>query len=285
MELKKPKRLFTFGCSFTGYKWATWANILGYELDCEFYNFGISGAGNSYITNTLTQADCYFNFCSDDLVIVCWTNISREDRWIINKGWLTPGNIYSQSEYDRLFVKKWANDMHFFLDFANIHLVENLLKNKNVPYNFISMCDLHQTSQWESMQERNYEDPISKLSRLYQSTLDNITHNFYTELWKNDIHVKFERDKQQIHKHYCDGHPTPKEHLEFLECALDYKFSYKTVSSVESLQKDWIDFLKYHYSKTKRDTPIHELDKSVEKQLRKNYKLRVSDDLSNTIFH
>ena len=66
----KPKRLFTFGCSFTEWIWATWANILAYELDVPFYNFGKPGAGNYYIANQISQADAIFNFTKDDLVIV-----------------------------------------------------------------------------------------------------------------------------------------------------------------------------------------------------------------------
>ena len=70
-----PKRLFTFGCSFTSHDWATWANILGYELQllhgCEFYNFGRSGAGNAYIANVISQVDQVYKFNSNDLVIVC----------------------------------------------------------------------------------------------------------------------------------------------------------------------------------------------------------------------
>ena len=105
----EPKRIFTFGCSFTNYLWSTWANILGYEFrEAEFYNFGKSGAGNQYIFNTLMQADAAYDFTHEDLIIVQWTNVSREDRYfhagaeILNStetshgAWSTPGNIYSQ---------------------------------------------------------------------------------------------------------------------------------------------------------------------------------------------
>jgi len=286
MELKKPRRLFTFGCSFTDYKWATWANILGYELGCEFYNFARSGAGNHYITNTLAQADSYFDFSKEDLVVVCWTNISREDRWISNQGWLTPGNIYTQNEYDSAFVKKWANETHFGLrDFSNIHLVKNLLENKEVPYKFVSMCDLSQQSQWQTIQKRKQNDPISKISKLYQETLEHVSCNFYDVLWDNDIFVKFEKDRKTIHPHHCDGHPTPEEHLTFLQYALDYTFTDKTLDTVKNLQNDWVEYLKKCYSTTKRDTPIHELPASVERKLRAKYKLRLSDNVSDTILH
>lgn len=73
----KPSRLFTFGCSFTERNWATWANILAYDLDCEFYNFGRRGAGNFYISNLITQADSVYNFCSDDLCLTAWEKIGK----------------------------------------------------------------------------------------------------------------------------------------------------------------------------------------------------------------
>ena len=74
----KPSRLFTFGCSFTEWNWATWANILAYDLDCEFYNFGRRGAGNFYISNLITQADSVYNFCSDDLCLTAWEKDWKE---------------------------------------------------------------------------------------------------------------------------------------------------------------------------------------------------------------
>jgi hypothetical protein len=42
----KFKRAFLFGCSYTEYKWPTWANILKKDLDIPVYNWGLSGLGN-----------------------------------------------------------------------------------------------------------------------------------------------------------------------------------------------------------------------------------------------
>jgi len=41
-------RLFTFGCSYTNYRWSTWADCLAPEFDY-FENWGQSGGGNHYI--------------------------------------------------------------------------------------------------------------------------------------------------------------------------------------------------------------------------------------------
>ena len=54
---KKPTRIFTFGCSFTDYIWPTWANIIAYDLNIPFHNYGRGGAGNQFIFNTIMQAE------------------------------------------------------------------------------------------------------------------------------------------------------------------------------------------------------------------------------------
>jgi hypothetical protein len=67
-------RLFTFGCSFTNYRWSTWADCLAPEFDY-FENWGQSGAGNHYIFNSMMEADQRHQFDEGDTVIVCWTNV------------------------------------------------------------------------------------------------------------------------------------------------------------------------------------------------------------------
>ncbi|MEY4332282.1 MAG: hypothetical protein RLZZ196_1020 [Bacteroidota bacterium] len=106
------KRVFTFGCSFTGYNYPTWADILIYELELrniEGYNFGRSGAGNLYITCKLWEANAKFQFTKDDEIYICWTDWNREDRYVNNRGWLTPGNLGSQDSYDEAWLKKWQS--------------------------------------------------------------------------------------------------------------------------------------------------------------------------------
>ena len=94
---KEPKRIFTFGCSFTKYLWGTWANILGAEFpQAKFYNLGRPSAGNQYIHNVIMQADNVYNFCESDLVVVQWSNVYREDRYF-EGAWRNYNNKYSSS--------------------------------------------------------------------------------------------------------------------------------------------------------------------------------------------
>ena len=97
-------RLFAFGCSFTNYKYWTWANILGSQYD-EFENWGQAGAGNTFIFHSIMEADQRHRFGPGDTVIVCWTDIMREDRFIENRGWITVGNVaWAKNVYTKEFV-------------------------------------------------------------------------------------------------------------------------------------------------------------------------------------
>ena len=278
----KPKRLFTFGCSFTDYQWATWANILGRELDCEFYNFGRSGSGNYFISNLVTQADSHFEFNKNDLVIVSWTNISREDRWVNRRGWLTPGNIYSQGEYDKKFVRSWANETHFALrDFSLIYLIDNLLKDKT-QYHFLSMCDISKRfNQWE--EKRKISPTINNLLETYNSCLSKILPSFYDVLWQDNLDSKWKNDWVNIHQNFSDGHPTILEHFNFLEKTFDHKFSNNTISQVNHTHEKWVEFIKKHFDKFNEPKGIYNLPQSVQAEMQKNYKIRDSDSIPSTI--
>ena len=272
LAINRPRRLFTFGCSFTDYKWATWANILAYELNCEFYNFGRSGAGNYFISNQITQANNYFSFDKNDLVVVCWTNISREDRYTEKQGWVTPGNIYSQNEYDTKFVKRWANDIHFALrDFALIDLTANYLDCTN--FNFLSMCNIaNQINQWEETSSEQ-QNLVYKISNLYNKNLSKIAPSFYDVLWQGNIDSKWQKDWSTVHKNYSDGHPTPLEHLEYLQAVLDYEFSNKTTDSIKKLQENWISYIQNCYRNSKRSHGLHDFPQTVENDLCQKFKL------------
>lgn len=280
-----PKRLFTFGCSFTAYKWATWANILAYEFDCEFHNFGKSGAGNAYIANQITQTNQYYNFTKDDLVIVCWTNISREDRWTKENAWITPGNIYSQQEYNTRFIKNWANSTHFALrDFSYIDLIDNYL-NQKTNYHFLSMCNLSEhINQWEDSAIHK-EENITELSKLYRNTLDKIAPSFYNVLWNGNVDYKWKKDWKEIHPHYSDGHPTILEHYEYLTKIFNYDFSNNTKLAVENTYAKFVEYIREGYKKTKHDRGLHDMPQKWVDAIHANFLLKKEMAIPSDLFH
>ena len=98
IDLSKYDRLVTLGCSFTRYRWATWADLLAQDMpNAEYTNLGKCGAGNSYIQTMLSQAKRKMSLANKDLVVICWSTFYREDKWIDGQ-WRTPGNVFGRSD-------------------------------------------------------------------------------------------------------------------------------------------------------------------------------------------
>lgn len=233
---KKPKRFFAFGCSFTHHMVESWADIIAYELKVPFYNYGRSGAGNQYIFNTIMQADLIHQFNQEDLVMVCWTNVCREDKYLHNE-WITPGNIFTQNVYNNKYIKNWADPLNYSLrDFAVFKVVSDFLKNKNIEHHFMKMIDFDLINQWDPTQklsdQNKYTNTVNRLLELYKSYLDNIHRSFYEVLWNNDLEKKFELEKLEIHSKFRDGHPNIKEQLNYLQAVFDTNFSKDTLDTV-----------------------------------------------------
>lgn len=226
-------RLFTFGCSFTKYFWPLWPEILADELQIPLYNFGRCGAGNQYIFNMLMQADNVYNFNENDLVIISWTNMSREDRYRKRNrfqeryGWSTPGNIFSQVTYPRSFVTRWADLVGYALrDFATIKSTSIFLKSKKCQHSMLAMCDITKIiDQWNSIA---IPQEILLLADLYKPYLDEINPSFYDVLWNGDIQQKIKIEQSRFSNGFNDGHPTPVECLRYLETTYNYQFQEDT---------------------------------------------------------
>lgn len=191
-------RLFTFGCSFTNYRWSTWADILGVHYD-EYQNWGQSGAGNHYIFNSVMEADQRHCFKPTDTVIVCWTSVHREDRY--TDRWQTLGNIYHTDIYVKEYKQTITNRGCFIRDAAFIKATKLLLETRRVvDWKFLSMHSMKNAQDiWKS------DASDSEVYDLYSDVLDCIGPSFretlFPEQWPN-------RE---------DPHPTPAEHLLYLD--------------------------------------------------------------------
>ena len=182
------KRLFTFGCSFTNYRWSTWADCLAPEFDY-FENWGQSGGGNHYIFNSVMEADQRHLFSNDDTVIVCWTTPTREDRYV-NGRWHTLGNMFSCPIYNTEYLANHIDERGLLIQtLAYIKATKMLLQNKPGTWQFLSV------EQFNSL-------------NIYQDVVDNIP-SYQETLFKNGWP-----------DHRGDPHPSPMQHLEFLDTVL-----------------------------------------------------------------
>ena len=192
-------RLFTFGCSFTNYRWSTWADILGQNYN-EYQNWGQSGAGNHYIFNSVMEADQRHCFGSGDTVIVCWTSIHREDRY--TDRWQTLGNIHYTDIYSKEYKQSITDRGCLIRDIAMIKAVKTMLEQRNVEWKFFSVHNMLARDLWDGS---IVDADVCNLYRdVFESVGPSFRETLFPEAWPDR----------------ADPHPTPSEHLLFLDKAM-----------------------------------------------------------------
>jgi hypothetical protein len=134
----KNKRFFAFGCSATSCNWPTWADIVARQYD-DYQNWALPGAGNSFIFYSVMEAIKRSHIDSSDTVMIMWTNIGREDRYVKGQGWITPGSIYNQTVYSEDFVRDYADPTGYLIrDLAHLSAVKSLLDSIGCEYRFFT---------------------------------------------------------------------------------------------------------------------------------------------------
>jgi hypothetical protein len=105
--------MFSFGCSWTNFIWPTYADIIAWDLELPFENWGKMGCGNQAIQSRLAECDMINNITKDDLVLLQWSSWTREDRYL-NGQWHCGGNLLNNSFYTDDFIERywsWENDV------------------------------------------------------------------------------------------------------------------------------------------------------------------------------
>lgn len=216
IDYKKYKRLFTFGCSFTFYRYPTWANIIRKNMpDAEFYNFAASGAGNLMISNRITEISRKFEFNETDLVMVMWSTHCREDRFK-NRAWLPIGNIFSQTHYDEEFVKTHCDPLGYLIkDLSLIDLTTTYLRNN--PADYFQMMSVPVTYQHDGDNITIKNDVLETYQSLISSFKLSLLESLPDQKWPTHISY-FDDFSNRTTREY---HPTPLQYYEYL-CQLDF---------------------------------------------------------------
>lgn len=229
LDTKKYKRFFAFECSFTNYKWPTWADIIGQDI--EFYqNWAMPGAGNHFIFNSVIEADARYHYNKDDLVIIFWSTKEREDRYH-NNVWLNDNNTTQEKTYGKEWVMRFGVDFRGFLvrDMAYMKAIQDIMKNKDCDWvNFtwhelFNSSHLRQTSNDKESLLRLWREKSKEIYlggsiadffddrdviKLYQDVFTNVDA-MYKWFEVECIHHRTAPDN--------DLHPMPMEALQFLD--------------------------------------------------------------------
>jgi hypothetical protein len=198
------RRLFTFGCSYTNYRWSTWADCLAPEFDY-FENWGQSGGGNHYIFNSVMEADQRHHFGANDTVVVCWSTILRDDRYAQGR-WHTIGGMFTTPIYQTEYLKTHVDERGCVIrDFAYIKAVKVLLESRpDLNWRFLSLANLKAGPRCES-EPGEPKDVMEVYGDVLASILPSYQEVLFPGGWPD-------RDG--------DSHPRPEEHLAYLDAVL-----------------------------------------------------------------
>lgn len=249
---RPARRFFAFGCSFTSYHWTTWADIVAADTGVpEYFNLAKMGGGNEFMFNRLMQVDQLYGLGEDDLVMVCWTNIAREDRYT-REGWKIPGNIFTQAEYSEEFTRDHYGDPDNLMlhDFAFIKAARSLLEGRGCQWHFLQMLPVFDAfDQFRSGVRRR----TNKFSALTDGESGSMLPSFYEVLWDDDIENKAAVHCQRYA--HCDLHPSPAEHLRYLTEVFEHGWQRETEDGIGELERRYEDI--FGIARTAEDIGNH----------------------------
>lgn len=205
--LNRNGRLFTFGCSFTSWCWPTWADILGSQF-AYYENWGQSGAGNLFISNSVTECSLRNKLTPNDTVIVMWSTVNREDQYF-NHTWNLRGPDVTYPNFD---------SRGYLIN--NLSLIKNtkhLLDSSGVNYRFYSLVPFFSTlpvykpghfTNWKhyynsSTQLHNQEQDVFLV---YQETIDTICAAFTDLVPLTEKTIPTTRKLREIKEQYTNNH-------------------------------------------------------------------------------
>lgn len=236
INFEKYSRFFAFGCSFTDYYWPTWANIISKEIPINFI-YAKRGAGNFFIYQALIEAIVKHKINKDDLVMIMFSNITREDRFVKNRGWITPGNLYFQNEYDDEFLQKYlCHHGYLMRDLNLVHGCKLVLDSIDCDYELMSMVP------FDSQSSNNKKiDDVEYILNFYKDTIKSVRTSVMELVFNNDWESRPNRPVYNVSwqkELYRDNHPTPKEHLMYLQALYpEIVFSKSTYDFIETSEK------------------------------------------------
>jgi len=206
------KRLFTFGCSFTNYKWQTWANIIGTQFE-EFQNWGKAGAGNFFISSNLYQCHHVNKITKDDVVLIMFSSIDRFDYINQNSYFETNGSIYGKNHslFGDFVMNKWSEEFGLYNTWFSVSSAKQLLDSIGCEYQLMKSFDFNQIDgSREYAKPQNVGQTVDVCLELLDEMVSGETlvefHN------KRNEHYYFEDLAGQI-----DGHPPISTHLEWIK--------------------------------------------------------------------
>ena len=265
--LRHPGRLFTFGCSMTRYHYPTWADIIGCEWQ-HFENWGRTGAGNSYIFNSIMECLGRNRLTENDTVLVLWSSISRIDAYQYND-WVHHHSIFpNDSEYGscprgyeiQSYAWIYAVDLilsqspcqYFPMTWVKYDIDDDPAKVFGSALSNIKMINLPKNTRrtnfysaesfaryWQELYDRLSGPDWPSLEDIRSGDLNTLPDEIKKEI--DAFQLLISQDKRwNLHQSEIDCHPSPLQHLNIVEANFpDLAISSSTRNWIKSQDQEW----------------------------------------------
>lgn len=235
LDFNKYKRIFAFGCSFTKYRWPTWADLISMESpDAVFRNYGMEGIGNLGISTRIIEGSKRFKFNNEDLILIMWSTFCREDRWLEGR-WFTQGNVYF-SEYPKEWIKKYVDPNGYLIrDHALIYSTNRYLESLGVDSIVLKSTPFAHT-EIDSIDKRISDE----LEILYKKEYDYMPIDLYTfngGYWSKDEQRYLDDYGEEEWRN--DHHPFSESYVNYLNY-----IGIPLSNSTKEFANDWDNFVK-----------------------------------------
>ena len=214
-------RFFAFGCSFTLYKWPTWADYLhAGNIAAQYQNWALPGGSNDFIFHSLTECDALNKINKNDLVVIMWSQPHRIADYSHESGWDMPGNAYLYQPRERM-LQYYNDEQNALENLSYFYGAKELLENKNCDWLFTSIERI-------------------RLRKSYIKNFANITNEFYISIAEhlsysnNDSHESDWRETLP-----GDRHPSPLEQSSFAKM-LPYDLDINNIDQLAEKANNYI---------------------------------------------
>jgi hypothetical protein len=142
------------------------------------------------------------------------------------------------------------------------------MRSKGIQHYNLQMCDIiDQADQRDFYAKVGGDEKYKQLIDRYSTTISTLQPSYMKVLWDNDIYNnKFVKEKDKYGL-FSDGHPSPEEHLQYIEKTLPFKFSERTRDAVMRCQYKMEKITKKKSKQIGREYFIFEMPYEFQKKL------------------
>jgi len=208
-------KIYIYGCSFTKYKWPTYADILGLQYDV--INKGASGSGNERIFYNFMKDVKAKKIDSKDIVIFQWSGLTRFDYLCEGNCWLSVGNVLNPYDPDGRYVfnkvKDWFNPDYEYEKTVNYKIsaeyISSIIGCKTLQMS-LSPIEGHDQEFLENNLEEKYQGSYKFFHAWFQkknkkkSITDEhptiVQHNILAQKVAKELSLDFDIDETKIQR-------------------------------------------------------------------------------------